>query len=172
MTSERFEAMSKRNLFDELLALRDAQRARTPKIPLIKGSELPWEVNQHGVMRWYMHPTLDDTAHQWENMFEQRIAPGSKSGRQHQQGGGVFFVLSGSGETVINDTRHSWGKGDVVQLPILSEGVTFQHFNTDTEEEARLLYTEANLAHVLGVDRGCGFEQLAEAPEYTQRLED
>lgn len=162
-STSRFDELRSRNLFDELLELRDEQRRRSPQLALIKGEELPWERNAHGVMRWYLHPTIDDTAHVCEIMYEQRIPPRSRSGRQFQQGGGVFFVLSGSGETMIDEKRYSWDKGDVLQLPIRADGITFQHFNGSSETEARILYASANFTRIFGVDAGSGFEQLAEA---------
>lgn len=153
------------DLLQALLDIRDRQRS-TRKTVVVRGRELPWESNQHGIMRWYMHPLIPDTAHQSSLIYEQRIPAGSRSGRQQQQGGAVIFVLRGRGHTVIDGRRYDWETGDCLQLPIRENGVIFQHANDHDSDEARLLYVEANLVDPLGVDRGAGFEQLMSAPEY------
>lgn len=152
-------------LFDELLRRRDEQRRARTRV-VIKGRELPWEVNRHGTMRWYLHPQIEDTAHQSCLIYEQRLDGGGRSGRQLHQGGAVVFFLDGQGHTVIDGETYEWVRGDVLQLPTREEGVVFQHFNDDPDAPARLLFVEANLVEALGVDRGSGFEQLMDAPEY------
>lgn len=154
------------NLFDALLNRRDEQRRARRRI-VVKGRELPWELNRHGIMRWYLHPQIEDTAHQSCLIYEQAIPVGSRSGRQKHQGGAVIFVVNGQGHTVIDGETYSWRRGDCLQLPTREEGVTFQHFNDD-EIEVRFLYVEANLVEALGVDRGAGFEQLMDAPEFDE----
>lgn len=153
------------DLLQALLDIRDRQRS-SRKTVVVKGRELPWETNQHGIMRWYMHPLIPETAHQSSLIYEQRIPAGSRSGRQQQQGGAVIFIISGSGYTVLDGHRYDWAAGDCLQLPIREDGVIFQHVNDDDSHEVRLLYVEANLIEALGVDRGAGFEQLMPAPEY------
>jgi hypothetical protein len=155
------------NLFDELLRLRDAQRAQAPKQAwLVSGDDLPYEINRHGKMKWYLHPAMQDVALRTILFYEQEIPPGSRSGRQKCQGNIVFLVLEGQGFTVVNGVRHSWKADDVIVLPVREEGLTYQHFNTDEKKPARLVGCEPNLVDVLGVDRGSGFEELETAPEY------
>jgi gentisate 1,2-dioxygenase len=159
-------AMHRRNLFDELIALRDEQRAER-QIALIKRSALPWEVNQHGIMQWFMHPSIKQTAHQAEIIYIQRIPPGSRSGRQRQQGGGLFYVLAGRGHTVLDGETFHWGAHDCLQLPVREEGVVFQHFNDDSRVEVELIYVEAGLTQTLGVDRGTRFEEVVDSPDFS-----
>jgi hypothetical protein len=159
------EDATSRNLFDELIELRDEQR-RVRQRSLIKRQDLPWELNRHGLMQWYMHPKLTDTAHQAEIIYVQKIPAGSRSGRQRQQGGGVFYIMSGRGHTIIDGEKFSWAADDCLQLPIREDGVAFQHFNDDPERDAEMIYVEAGLTQTLGVDRGTSFEELADAPEY------
>jgi gentisate 1,2-dioxygenase len=153
------------NLFDALIALRDEQRAAR-QVALVKRSDVPWEVNRHGIMQWYMHPSLTHTAHQAEIIYVQRIPAGSRSGRQRQQGGGLFYVLSGRGRTIVDGETFWWTAHDCLQLPIRENGILFQHFNEDSAVDAELIYVEAGLTQALGVDRGTSFGEVADAPEY------
>jgi gentisate 1,2-dioxygenase len=153
--------------YQELIELRDKERARIAAASVcVKGSELPWEINPQGMMKWYMHPNIDSTAHKFVMFYSQEIRPGSSSGKQRCQGGVVFVVVEGAGFTVIDEQRYDWKKGDLFQLPIKPDGVVFQHFNASDNAAALLLAAEPNLVAATGVDRACGFEQLEEAPEY------
>ena len=168
----RTERLRQRNLFEELLRIRDAQREQKRKaIWLIKGKELPWEINRHGKMRWYMHPALEDVALRTLLLYMQEIPPGSRSGRQKCQGSIVLYVLEGRGYTILNSTRYPWKAGDLINLPIRLEGITYQHFNADPEHRALLVAVEPNLVDVLGVDKGAGFDELEPAPEYVEQRE-
>jgi quercetin dioxygenase-like cupin family protein len=164
---DRYENLAHRNLYDELIELRDKQRdQRSTSIAVIRGKDLPQERNRQGLFEWYLHPLLDDTVINTEMIARQEIPPGSRSGRQRYQGGQVIFVLEGRGYTLIDEVKHTWKQGDMITLPLKVEGVVFQHVNTDEEKSARLLLVEPNLVHTVGVDRGCGFEQMDDCPEY------
>ncbi len=152
--------------YQELIALRDKERARIAASSVcVKGRELAWENNPQGVMKWYMHPNIDSTAHKFIMFYTQEIPAGGRSGKQHHQGGVVFVIVEGKGYTLIDEERYDWKKDDVVQLPIKPEGVIFQHFNASDREIALLIAAEPNLVATTGVDRACGFEQLEAAPE-------
>lgn len=154
-------------VYSQLFALRDRQRALQAESPfVIRGAQIPWETNPHGIMRWYLHPAMQRSCHKALIFFVQKIPPGSHSGKQHCQGGVVHFVVQGKGTTIINDLSHAWEAGDVVQLPLLPEGVTFQHFNEDNSQEAVLTACMPNLSEPLGIDRGAGLFQLEAAPEF------
>lgn len=156
-----------RNLWDELFQLRDEQRKDVEKsVWLIKGKDLPVENNKQGLMHWYMHPLLKGNCINTLQLFVQTIPPGSRSGRIHHPGDQVIFIWEGQGYTVIDGQKHHWSTHDLVQLPLRVEGVTVQHFNTDTEKEARLICCEPNQVHSSYVDRGSGFEQLEVSPHY------
>ena len=53
-------------------------------------------------------------------------------------------------------------------LPIRPNGVTYQHFNDDTEAPAFLFACETSLAFMFDLDRGSAFEELEDAPEFRQ----
>jgi gentisate 1,2-dioxygenase len=154
-------------LWEETFKRRDQQRQEIEQAEkVVAFDKLPWEINQQGKIKWYLHPALHPTAMSSLTVYVQEIPPGSRSGKLLHQGGKIIFVWAGRGYTVINDKRYDWKKDDVVVLPIFPDGITFQHFNADPENPARLLVASPNLDEVLGVDMGCGLEQLENAPEY------
>jgi gentisate 1,2-dioxygenase len=156
-----------RNLWDELLQLRDEQRKDVQKsVWLIKGKDLPEENNKQGLMQWYMHPLLKGNCINTLQVFVQTIPPGSRSGRIHHPGNQVIFVWEGQGYTNIDGQKHHWSKGDVIQIPLRVNGVVVQHFNTEPASRAQLICCEPNQVHSTSVDRGSGFEQLEVSPDY------
>lgn len=170
MEKDRKEALSRTNYWDELLALRDRQRAeRRSGVQVIKESDLPLEVNRQGLMRWYMHPAIKDTVLSTYLCFQQDIPPGSRSGRLKFQGGQVIYVIEGRGHTLIDGVKHAWEAGDVLNLPLRRGGIVVQHVNDDPERTARFIAVEPNLFECTSVDRGSGFEQIEDAPEYDRR---
>ena len=161
------EEMKGRNLWEEILTLRDQQRKEQEKaVWLIKGKDLPWENNKQGIMRWYMHPLLKSICINTMKIFVQEIPPGGRSGRIHHPGNQVIFILEGQGYTVLDGQKHHWSRNDVVQLPLRIKGVTVQHFNSDPDKSARFVACEPNSFLSAGVDRGSGFEQMEVSPDY------
>jgi gentisate 1,2-dioxygenase len=136
---------------------------------LVKGKDMPWEVNRHGKMQWYLHPAIGGVALKTMLFYKQEIPPGSSSGRQQCQGGMIFYILEGRGYTILNGQRHQWSAGDIVNLPLLEEGCTYQHFNADADQPVVMLGCYANHLDAIGVDAGSGFDELEPAPEYRQQ---
>lgn len=152
-------------LLDQLFELRDKQRQMVVKgLRVVHGKDRPLERNRNGYMKWYMHPMLDDTVTKALIVFVQDIPPRSRTGKQKTQGGMVLYVLEGNGYTLLNEDKHEWSQGDVLNIPQRDIGVTLQHFNGSSEKVACLLSVQPNLVHSLGVDRGAGFEQIEDAP--------
>jgi quercetin dioxygenase-like cupin family protein len=85
------------------------------------------------------------------------------------QGGQVIYVIAGRGYTLLDGVKHPWAAGDVINLPLRRGGIVVQHFNEDPETPARFLAVEPNLFACTSVDRGSGFEQLEDAPEFQRR---
>src|ERR1700746_3451977 len=122
--TDRKSTLAQTNHWDEILALRDRQREQVRNgIQVIKQSELPQETSRQGLMRWYLHPLIKDTALSVLLFFQQEIPPGSRSGRLKFQGGQVMMILEGHGYTVIDGVKHPWKAGDVVNLPLRSNGI-------------------------------------------------
>jgi hypothetical protein len=167
MAQDRSAMLASRNLWGELLTLRDQQREQMRGgLQVVKEKDLPLETNRQGQMRWYMHPNIKDLVVNMMMVFQQEIPPGSRSGRLKFQGGQIIMILEGQGYTSIDGVKHSWKKGDVLNLPLRDDGLIIQHFNTDTSSTAKFLAVEPNWFECTSVDRGCGFEQLEDAPEY------
>ena len=57
-------------------------------------------------------------------------------------------------------------EGDVLNLPLRAKGIVVQHFNTDPDKPVRFVATEPSWLEATFVDRGSGYEQLEDAPEY------
>lgn len=153
-----------RNMLEALIQLRDRYRRQAERgIKIVRGEDLPWEINRQGKMRWYMHPAKNDTAIRSLVVYMQEIEPGGRSGKQASPGGIVHYMLEGKGHVVVNGKKHSWTRGDCVGLPVLSRPVEYQFFNTDRKRAARYIAATPNLFEVLGVDMGSRFEQLEAA---------
>ena len=169
MEESRTERLKKINFWDKLFELRDVDRENKKNVlAVVIGKELPWEVNRQGIMRWYLHPLIKDTVINPMIFYVQQIPPGSRSGRVKTQGSIVFYIWEGKGYTDMDGVKHYWETGDVLQIPLRPMGVIFQHFNSDPNNPARLIAAEANTEGALGMDKGCGFEQLANCPEYEE----
>jgi len=159
--------VKKLDRLEELFAQRDQWRGLLRKaISLVEGKKLKWEVNRQGKMRWYLHPNILTTSLRSLLVFMQEIPPGSRSGKQRHQGGIVHYVLKGRGYTVINGQRHDWEAGDTISLPVLPDGIEYQHFNADSASPVLFIAAQANLGDPLGVDMGSGLEQIENCPEY------
>lgn len=169
MANDRTQRLAETNFWDKILELRDEQREnRKNGIQVIKEAELPLEVNRQGLMRWYMHPEIKDTILSSYVVYSQEIPPGSRSGRFRFQGDQVIYVIEGQGYTLLDGVKHPWKAGDALNLPLRKPGVVVQHFNTDSETTVKLIAVEPNFLACASVDRGSGFEQIEDAPEYTK----
>jgi len=167
MPDDRTKKLADTNFWDELLKMRDEQRAqRKNGLQVIRGASLPQEINRQGLMRWYMHPAIKDTILKTHLFFEQEIPPGSRSGRLKFQGEQVIYILEGKGYTLLDGVKHHWAAGDVVNLPLRKQGIVIQHFNEDPDKPVKFVAAEPNLFDCASVDRGSGFEQIEDAPEY------
>ena len=164
---ERKAKLAEKNYWDDLQAIRDEQRVQIRTgIQVIKEADLPLEKNRQGLMRWYMHPSIKDTALSTMIFYQQEIPPSSRSGRVKFQGGQVILILEGKGYTLIDGVKHQWEAGDVLNLPLRPRGIIVQHFNPDPTVTVKFVATEPNWTDCTFVDRGSGFEQLEDAPEY------
>lgn len=163
----RTEKLRKINFWGKLFELRDKDRNNKKNaLSVIAGKDLPWEVNTQGIMRWYLHPLMEDTVVNPFLFYEQEIPPLSRSGRVKTSGGQIFYIWEGKGYTVLDGVKHYWEPDAVVQIPLRPAGVIYQHFNIDPQNPVRLFSAEPNTVGALGMDRGSGFEQLENCPEY------
>lgn len=151
---------------DRILEIRDEQRAlRRNGKAIAAGDELPWEMNRQGKQKWYMHPDMTENCLNSMLFFVQELPPGGRSGKLKSQGGQVAVIWEGRGYTLVDGVRHDWEQHDVLNFPVRTDGIVVQHFNSDPKEPARLICCEPNIIEPLGMDRGCGFEQIEDAPQ-------
>lgn len=151
---------------DRLFEIRDRQREQKKNgRALVKFKELEWEHNRQGKQKWYMHPDMVENSLNSMLFLVQEIPPGGRTGKQKSQGGQVGVVWEGRGYTLVDGVRHDWEKHDVLNFPVRTSGIVVQHFNSDPKEPARLVLCEPNIIEPLGMDRGCGFEQIEDAPQ-------
>ena len=159
-----------KDLLEDLLERRDAWRKEMNEaLTLVSVEDAPWETNKQGKMQWYLHPALmNKMGLRTLLVWRQEIPAGSHSGKQRTQGGILHYVLKGKGYTVLDGVRHDWEAGDAIVFPFKWNGVEYQHFNVDTSEPLLMIATMLNQLDIIGVDQGCGFEQLENAPEYRE----
>lgn len=138
--------------------------ARENTRQVVKGKDEPWERTPHGELKWLQHPGIEDLAVRSLIIYEQRIKPGSRSGRQHHPGGLLVYVKKGEGYTILDGVRLNWGPECLLNLPLRPDGIVYQHFN-DSDQEVLLVCCEPNLIGPLGVERGSVFEELEPAPD-------
>jgi gentisate 1,2-dioxygenase len=157
--------MSASNRLERLLEIRDQQRSvRRNGRTIVPGDEIPWEWNRQGKQKWYMHPDMTENCLNTLMFYVQELPPNGRSGKQKSQGGQAGVVIEGHGYTLVDGVRHDWEKHDVLNFPVRTEGIVVQHVNLDAEKPALLAFVEPNTVDALGVDRGCGFEQIEDAP--------
>jgi len=154
-------------LWDTFYTSQAAHRERVKNgAKVLNLRNIPQEKNDMGLMQWYMHPELKDRSINTLIVAMQEIKPGSRSGKLKRAGGQLVYIWHGAkGHTDLNGKRYDWSKGDIVQLPLLTDGNVVQHFNDDSAASAYLLCVEVNTLDLLGVDRGPGFEMLEKAPD-------
>jgi gentisate 1,2-dioxygenase len=154
------------NRLDRLFEIRDKQRKiKEDGQIIVRGKDLPFEKNRQGLQKWYMHPDMTENCLNSLLVFVQEIPPGGRTGKQKSQGGQIGVVWEGRGYTLVDGVRHDWEKHDVLNFPVRTAGIVLQHVNTDMKEPARIIFCEPNVIDSLGVDRGCGFEQVEDAPD-------
>src|ERR1700744_6421314 len=146
MADDRKERLAKTNFWDEILKLRDQQREqRKNGLMVIKGSQLPQEINRQGLMRWDLHPAITDTVLNTHIFFEQVIPPGTRSGMLKFPGEQVMYTRERKGYTLIDSVKHHREAGDVLNLPLRKQGIIVQHVNEDPEKPAKFVAAEPNL---------------------------
>lgn len=160
-------------LYDDLIVERNkfrksmAESQEAGNWAKIEADQPDWEWNPQGKTKWYLHPSFNDRSVKNLLFAVQEIPPGSRSGKQHRQGGAVHFVLEGTGHSNVAGRRFDWEAGDYLGLPLRPDGQPVQHFNDDPENPARFIVSEPRFP-AMGFDKGCGFAQLESCPEYSE----
>ena len=167
-TRERDRAPLEENTYERSMRARAewTQRGLTGPV-VVTQDDREWFQARQGKLFYYLCPVShkESPLNHWR-VFMHEIK--TVSGKHRHQGGLLIYVLEGKGYSIVNGERKDWRKGDLVLLPMAPGGVEHQHFNSDAEKPAKFIATEANWLECTTVDRGCGFEQLEDAPEYRQ----
>ncbi len=144
---------------------------------VVKPSDTVWETTRDGKIRVLCSKDTADVRVFSVDVFEQEIAPGSRSAKHLHMPDEVFYVLSGRGyslhwevEAEIAEryyarvakepSRHEFAEGDTLYVP---QNTVHQQFNASDDEPLRLLSVQNRLIKHLGYDTVAYFE---DAPEY------
>ena len=158
--------MSELTLFEQTLEAARIERERVARgRDLISRDELPVETNPMGLMRWYLHPSLEAPTTRALYFAELDIPVGSRTGLLQCQGNVIHFVLEGSGYTEYLGAEHSWESGDVIALPVRESGITFRHVNTGLGEVVMLICWP-NFDSANGPEGGVYMTVLEPCPEW------
>ena len=123
-------------------------------------------------MRWYLHPAITDTILSTLSIYRQEIPPGSRSGRLKFQGGADPVHRRGPRPHHARRRQARLGSGRRASTCRRKrDGIVVQHFNDDPEKTAVFLAVEPNLFAATSVDRGCGFHQMEQSPDYKRGRE-
>jgi gentisate 1,2-dioxygenase len=70
-----------------------------------------------GIALEYTHPQTGRSLLPTMACWIQMLRPGQRLKAHRQTGSAVYYVVQGSGETIIDGCRFVWGKGDIIALP-------------------------------------------------------
>jgi gentisate 1,2-dioxygenase len=123
-----------------LFAGEEEKRRRAGKV-LVKGSSLRFEKNAMGRVATVVDPRLGFHVRSLSTQVAE-IPPGKRSGAHRHIYEETDYVLSGQGESVIEDQVYRWKRGDTLCIPIFA---WHQHFNTGSEP-ARFMVHSSRVA--------------------------
>ena len=143
---------------------------------IITPADTKWEDTRDGRVRWILNKERTDARTHSLDLYEQEIAPGSKSAKHWHMADEFAYILSGSGtslqwdvEVEIDDkyyaripkepTRWGFNTGDVVYVPT---NTVHQFVNTGSAP-LRILVAQNRVFKFIGYDQIQYFE---DAPEY------
>ncbi len=144
---------------------------------VVKPNDTPWETTPDGRIRWLASPALPDQRIFSVDVYEQEIAPGSRSGRHWHMADEVLYVLSGAGTSLQweveaeiaekyhariakEPTSHRFTAGDTIYVP---QNTVHQFVNGSDSEQLKLLSVSNRLFRYLGYDK---VAQLDNAPDF------
>jgi gentisate 1,2-dioxygenase len=142
----------------------DERRRKGNGRTVISYDDLEAETTPFGLVRWYLHPLVEDAVDRSLYFFELEIPADSRSGMLRHQGNLVHLVVQGHGYTVLNGERHDWEDLDVIAVAPRPDGVVLQHFN-EGSRPVRMLVTFPNFDSALGPELGVAMEVIEPCPE-------
>jgi gentisate 1,2-dioxygenase len=79
----------------------------------------------------------------------QLLRPDERTKAHRHTGSGVYHVVKGRGQTIIDGQKFTWRKGDIIALPPWS---LHEHANTSTTDDAVLFsIQDVPVLHALGL---------------------
>ena len=88
-----------------------------------------------GIALEYTHPQTGGPVLPTMGCWIQMLRPGEKLRAHRHTGSAVYYVVRGTGETLIDGRPFAWGKGDIITLP---SWALHQHANLSAQEPAVL----------------------------------
>ncbi len=88
-----------------------------------------------GVALEYTHPQTGRSVLPTMACWIQLLRPAERLRAHRHTGSAVYYVVQGTGETIIDGCRFAWGKGDIITLPAWA---LHEHANLGTRESAVL----------------------------------
>jgi quercetin dioxygenase-like cupin family protein len=151
------------------------------RVKVVKGSQIGWETTADGRVKVLSGKDRVDQRIFTVDVYEQEIAPGSRSGKHWHMADEVLYVMSGRGHSLHWDveaeiaeryyariskepSRHEFEAGDTVYVPT---NTVHQHVN-DGDQPLMLLSGQNRIFQYLGYDNVHVFEP---APEYAGKPE-
>lgn len=144
---------------------------------VVKPEDSEWQLTPDGLVRVRLSPDQEDVRCFSVDLYEQRIEPGSRSGKHWHMADEVLYVLEGSGYSLHwevqaeiaeryhariskEPSRWDFTTGDTVYIP---QNTVHQHFNSG-DSDLVLISAQNRLIRYLGYD---AVVHLEPAPEWS-----
>jgi gentisate 1,2-dioxygenase len=88
-----------------------------------------------GIALQYTHPQTGGPVLPTMACWIQMLRPGERLRAHRHTGSAVYYVVDGTGETIIDGRRFAWGKGDILALP---SWALHEHANRSARDPAVL----------------------------------
>jgi gentisate 1,2-dioxygenase len=83
----------------------------------------------------YIHPQTGGALLPTMSCWIQMLRPSKRLKAHRHTGSAVYYVVQGTGETIIDSVRFAWGQGDIIVLP---PWALHEHANTSSRDAAIL----------------------------------
>lgn len=162
------------NFYEEALRASEEFRAQYEgRLNIVKSEQMPLEKSPDGLIKHIVNERMD-TKECCIDMYMQFLPPGKASGKHRHLSEELFYVIEGRGYDLHWDVRFDckeemefmweetpkrfeWEQGDFVYIPPYC---AHQHFNSDKENEARIVVINSRMLKPMGFH---WFEQLEDA---------
>ena len=146
------------------------------RLTVLKAKDMPFENSPDGLLKHMVHEKLD-TTECCLDVYMQFVPPGGASGKSRKLAEQIVYVAEGSGHDLHWDVefevdvdfhwswhdeprKFEWTRGDFIFIPAYT---VKQHFNTDPDNEARLIVMTNRIFKAMGLD---WIEQIENAESY------